>query len=114
MTIKAGIVGYGNLGQAVEYLINSLEDFELFGIFSRRQTLDTDADVYPVDDADKYKDDIDVMFLCVGSATDIPEQATGFAEHFTTVDTYENHSTVAGHDAAMSAVARASPNGAGG
>src|SRR5699024_4601220 len=82
MTIKAGIVGYGNLGQGVEYLINSLDDFELFGIFSRRDTLDTDAAVYPVDDAAKYKDDIDVMFLCVGSATDIPEQATGFAEHF--------------------------------
>lgn len=110
MTIKAGIVGYGNLGQAVEYLINSLEDFELFGIFSRRQTLDTDADVYPVDDAYKYQDDIDVMFLCVGSATDIPEQATGFAEHFTTVDTYDNHSKVAEHYAAMGKVARANDN----
>ena len=76
MTIKAGIVGYGNLGQGVEYLINSLEDFELFGIFSRRESLDTDAAVYPVADAAKYQDDIDVMFLCVGSATDIPEQAT--------------------------------------
>ena len=38
MTIKAGIVGYGNLGQAVEYLINALDDFELFGIFSRRDS----------------------------------------------------------------------------
>src|SRR5699024_2998500 len=82
MTIKAGIVGYGNLGQAVEYLINALDDFELFGIFSRRATLDTDAAVYPVADAHKYKDDIDVLFLCIGSATDIPEQATSFAEHF--------------------------------
>ena len=110
MTIKAGIVGYGNLGQGVEYLINSLDDFELFGIFSRRDTLDTDAAVYPVDDAAKYKDDIDVMFLCVGSATDIPEQATGFAEHFTTVDTYDNHSKVAEHRSAMDKVARANDN----
>ena len=47
MTIKAGIVGYGNLGQAVEYLIGKLDDFELFGIFSRRETLDTDATVLP-------------------------------------------------------------------
>lgn len=106
MTIKAGIVGYGNLGQAVEYLIHQLDDFELFGIFSRRDTLDTDAAVYPVDDAAKYKDDIDVMFLCVGSATDIPEQATSFAEHFTTVDTYDNHSKVAEHRAAMDQVSR--------
>ena len=110
MTIKAGIVGYGNLGQGVEYLINQLDDFELFGIFSRRDTLDTDAAVYPVDDAAKYKDDIDVMFLCVGSATDIPAQATGFAEHFTTVDTYDNHSKVAEHRAAMDQVARAHNN----
>ncbi len=110
MTIKAGIVGYGNLGQGVEYLINSLEDFELFGIFSRRETLDTDAAVYPVDDAAKYKDDIDVMFLCVGSATDIPEQATGFAEYFTTVDTYDNHSKVAEHYAAMDEVAKTNDN----
>ena len=110
MTIKAGIVGYGNLGQAVEYLINALDDFELFGIFSRRETLDTDAPVYPVADAHQYKDDIDVMFLCVGSATDIPEQATGFAEHFTTVDTYDNHSKVAEHYAAMDQVAKANDN----
>ena len=106
MTIKAGIVGYGNLGQGVEYLINSLEDFELFGIFSRRESLDTDAAVYPVADAAKYQDDIDVMFLCVGSATDIPEQATSFAQHFTTVDTYDNHSKVAEHRDAMDQVAR--------
>lgn len=110
MTIKAGIVGYGNLGQGVEYLINSLDDFELFGIFSRRDTLDTDAAVYPVDDAHKYKDDIDVMFLCVGSATDIPQQATGFAQHFTTVDTYDNHSKVAEHRAAMDKVAHENGN----
>src|SRR5699024_5631178 len=82
-------------------------DFELFGIFSRRETLDTDAPVYPVADAHHYKDDIDVMFLCVGSATDIPEQATGFAEHFTTVDTYDNHSKDAEHYAALDQVAKA-------
>lgn len=110
MTIKAGIVGYGNLGQAVEYLIGKLDDFELFGIFSRRETLDTDAAVYPVADAHKYKDDIDVLFLCVGSATDIPEQAAGFAEHFTTVDTYDNHSKVAEHYAAMDKAAKANDN----
>jgi diaminopimelate dehydrogenase len=110
MTITAGIVGYGNLGQGVEHIINQLDDFELFGIFSRRETLDTDVAVYPVADAYQYKDDIDVMFLCIGSATDIPEQATGFAEHFTTVDTYDNHSKVAEHYAAMDKVAKANDN----
>ncbi|GAA2039028.1 diaminopimelate dehydrogenase [Yaniella flava] len=110
MTIKAAIVGYGNLGQAVEHLINAFDDFELFGIFSRRDTLDTDAAIYPVADAARYKDEIDVLFLCVGSATDIPEQAAGFAEHFTTVDTYDNHSKVATHYAEMDEVARANDN----
>lgn len=106
MTIKAGIVGYGNLGRGVEYLLKQLDDFELFGIFSRRDSLDTDTPVFPVDDAARYQDDVDVMFLCVGSATDIPAQATGFAEYFTTVDTYDNHSKVAEHRAAMDQVAR--------
>ncbi len=110
MTIKAGIVGYGNLGQAVEYLVNALDDFELFGIFSRRDSLDTDAAVYPVAEVQKYKDDVDIMFLCIGSATDIPQQATGFAEHFTTVDTYDNHAKVADHYAAMDSTARANGN----
>lgn len=110
MTIKAAIVGYGNLGQAVEYLVKALDDFELFGIFSRRDTLDTDTPVYPVTEAVQYKDDIDVLFLCIGSATDIPEQAVGFAEHFTTVDTYDNHAKVATHYAEMDQVARAHQN----
>lgn len=110
MTIKAAIVGYGNLGQAVEYLLNALDDFELFGIFSRRESLDTDAAVYPVADAEQYKDEIDVLFLCIGSATDIPEQAADFAKHFTTVDTYDNHAKVAAHYAEMDAAARANDN----
>lgn len=107
MTITAGIVGYGNLGKAVEHLLGQLDDFEVFGIFSRRDSLDTDTPVYPVEGAEQYADKIDVMFLCLGSATDIPEQATEWAQHFTTVDTYDNHSKVPAHYAAMDEVSKA-------
>src|SRR5690625_5443665 len=90
--------------------MTQLDASDLFALFSRRNTLDTHAAVYPVADAHKYKHDIDVMFLCVGSATDMPEQATGVAEHFTTVDTYDNLSKVAEHYAAMDQVAKANDN----
>lgn len=106
MTIRTGIVGYGNLGQSAEQLIKAQPDMELVGIFSRRSELDTVTPVFPVDEAADFSDRIDVMFLCLGSATDIPEQAVGFAKHFTTVDTYDNHSQVPGHYAAMDEAAR--------
>ena len=73
--ISAAIVGYGNLGKSVEKLIAKQPDMELYGIFSRRDSLETDAAVYPVAEAAEHKDKVDLLFLCLGSATDIPEQA---------------------------------------
>lgn len=96
-TLRAGIVGYGNLGKSVEKIIQDQPDMELVGIFSRRESLDTDTPVYPVAKAEDYADDVDVLFLCLGSATDIPEQAVSFASHFTTVDTYDNHHDIPRH-----------------
>lgn len=110
MTITTAIVGYGNLGRSAEALIKAQPDLELFGIFSRRESLDTDTPVYPVDSIAEYADKIDVLYLCLGSATDIPEQAPGFAEHFTTVDTYDNHKQLPHHYATMDAKARDSGN----
>ncbi|WP_182353631.1 diaminopimelate dehydrogenase [Flaviflexus huanghaiensis] len=101
MTIRTAIVGYGNLGRGVESSILRQPDMELVGIFSRRAELDTDTPVYPVSDINSYKDEIDVLFLCLGSATDIPEQATAFAASFTTVDTYDTHSKIPAHYGAM-------------
>lgn len=109
-TIRAAIVGYGNLGRSVEKLVRAQPDMELVGIFSRRAELDTDTPVFPAASAADYAADVDVLFLCLGSATDIPEQATGYARHFTTVDTYDNHQLVPGHYAAMDAAARAGGN----
>lgn len=106
-TIRAAIVGYGNLGRSVEKLVRAQPDMELVGIFSRRSELDTDTPVFPADTAADHASEVDVLFLCLGSATDIPEQATGYAQHFTTVDTYDNHKLVPGHYAAMGEAARA-------
>ncbi len=106
MTIRAAIVGYGNLGRSVEKLVKLQPDMELVGIFSRRSGLDTDTPVLPAASAAEHADGIDVLFLCLGSATDIPEQATGYARHFTTVDTYDNHQLVPDHYRAMDAASR--------
>lgn len=110
MTITTAIVGYGNLGRSAETLIKAQPDLELFGIFSRRHELETDTPVYPVDSINDYADEIDVLYLCLGSATDIPEQAPEFAKRFTTVDTYDNHKQLPKHYATMDAVAEESGN----
>ena len=109
-TIKAGIVGYGNLGKSVEAVIKQTSDIELVGVFSRRDSLDTDATVIPVADVAEYADKIDVLYLCLGSATDIPEQAPEFAKYACTVDTYDNHRDVARHYSAMQDVAEKAGN----
>lgn len=105
--MRVGIVGYGNLGKSVEKIIGVQPDMELAAIFSRRDTLDTDARVLPVAEFAQYKDEIDVAILCLGSATDIPEQAPEFAKHVPTVDTYDNHRDIPRHRTAMDEVARA-------
>jgi diaminopimelate dehydrogenase len=110
MTIKAAIVGYGNLGKSVEKLVRAQPDMDLVGIFSRRAELDTDTPVFPASAAADHASGVDVLFLCLGSATDIPEQATAYARHFTTVDTYDNHKLVPDHYAAMDAAARQGHN----
>ena len=104
--IRIAIVGYGNLGRSVEKLTAQQPDVELAGIFSRRDSLDTDAPVWPVAEFASYTDQFDVAVLCLGSATDIPEQAPEFIRHANTVDTYDNHRDVPRHRAAMDKVAK--------
>ncbi|WP_257159801.1 diaminopimelate dehydrogenase [Corynebacterium cystitidis] len=107
MTLRVGIVGYGNLGKSVEKLIALQPDMEVAAVFSRREALDTQARVLPVADFADYQDEIDVAILCLGSATDIPEQAPEFAKYVNTVDTYDNHRDVPRHRQAMHEVAEA-------
>ncbi|MEH7122633.1 diaminopimelate dehydrogenase [Bacillus sp. JJ1773] len=95
--IKVGIVGYGNLGRGVLAAINQCPDMELVSIFTRRSPESIhvkDVKVLHISEAEKYKDKIDVMILCGGSATDLPEQGPQFAQWFNTVDSYDTHAKI--------------------
>lgn len=112
--IKVGIVGYGNLGRGAEAAIQQQSDMELVAIFSRRnpdsvQTLYSDVKVAHVEEAVNYQDEIDVMILCGGSASDLPEQTPTFAKLFNTVDSYDTHAKIPEYFAAVDEVAK--PNG---
>src|SRR5690625_6990116 len=86
--IRIGIIGYGNLGRGVESAISQNDDMTLVGIFTRRDpaSIASQAQAYAVDEIMGFKDRIDVMILCGGSATDLPEQGPAFARHFNTVE----------------------------
>ncbi|WP_353095345.1 diaminopimelate dehydrogenase [Tissierella praeacuta] len=94
--IRIGIVGYGNLGHGVELAINQNTDMELIGIFTRRDPniLDTKSKVIHISNILDFKDRIDVMILCGGSAKDLDEQCPMVAEHFNTVDSFDNHGRI--------------------
>lgn len=97
--IRAGIVGYGNLGKGVVSAIGKTPDIELVAVFTRRDPAGIKADnpgllFLHVDEAFKYEDEIDVMLLCGGSASDLPEQGPHFAQKFNTVDSYDTHAKI--------------------
>lgn len=96
MSIRVGIVGYGNLGRGVQMAISQNPDMELVAVFSRRQLQDLPGNVQSVSvaEAEKFVNDIDVMILCGGSATDLPEQVPQFAEMFNTVDSFDTHAKI--------------------
>ena len=96
MSIRIGILGYGNLGRGVECAIKHNPDLELVAVFTRRapetvKILTETAAVYHVDEAEKMKDKIDVLILCGGSATDLPEQTPKYAQWFNVVDSFDTH-----------------------
>ena len=99
--MKIGIYGYGNLGRGVEAAINQNDDMELFGVFTRRdpeslKTL-TGAKVYSCADVFKYEKDIDVLIICGGSATDLPEMTPMLAEKFNVIDSFDTHADIPKH-----------------
>ncbi len=99
LTIKIGILGYRNLGKDVESAIRQNPDMELIGVFTRRnpedvKLLTSDAKAYHIDDALKMKDEINVMILCGGSATDLPVQTPEFAKYFNVVDSFDTHADI--------------------
>ncbi len=102
MAIRVGILGYGNLGRGVEAAIKQNDDMELVAVFTRRDPesvkLNTEnVNVYKIDQAVDFKDKIDVMVLCGGSATDLPEQTPEFAKYFNVVDSFDTHARIPEH-----------------
>ena len=111
MTIRIGILGYGNLGRGVELAIQHCPDMELAGVFTRRDPASlktvTSANVYSMEQAETMQDDIDVMILCGGSATDLPAQTPKFASMYNVVDSFDTHANIPAHFAAVDAQAKA-------
>lgn len=113
MSIKIGIMGYGNLGRGVECAIRQNPDMELVAVFTRRapesvSILTETAKVCKVEDAADWKDQIDVMILCGGSATDLPKQTPEFAKIFNVVDSFDTHARIPEHFANVDAAAKES------
>lgn len=95
--IRLGIVGYGNLGKGAIQAIKASSDMELVAVFTRRDpgTLLIDGvKTVHISEAVNYQSEIDVMVLCGGSATDLPEQTPEFASMFNTVDSYDTHAKI--------------------
>lgn len=94
--IRVGIVGYGNLGRGVELAIAQNPDMQLDAIFTRRDpaSISTNTQAYSIEEAEKFVNDIDVMILCGGSATDLPEQGPQFAKMFNVVDSFDTHARI--------------------
>ena len=113
MSIRIGILGYGNLGRGVECAIKQNADMELKAVFTRRNPADVHiltetAKVYSVDEAVKMKDEIDVLILCGGSATDLPVQTPEYAQYFNVVDSFDTHAKIPEHFAEVDAAAKKS------
>ncbi len=109
--MKIGIYGYGNLGRGVEIAAAGSDDFEIFGVFTRRnpETVKTVYDttaVYPANEVLKYKEQIDVMIICGGSATDLPEMTPQLAENFNVVDSFDTHADIPKHFAKVDKAAK--------
>ena len=102
MTIKIGILGYGNLGKGIECAIKQNGDLELVAVFTRRppetvKILTEGVIVEHIDNILNYKDKIDVLILCGGSATDLPVQTPMFAKYFNLVDSFDTHAKIPEH-----------------
>lgn len=111
--IRIGIFGYGNLGRGVEAAIKQNPDMTLAAVFTRRDpsslTIRTEGvPVLHVDDAPSMKEKIDVMVLCGGSATDLPEQTPAIASMFNCIDSFDTHAKIPAHFASVDAAAKKS------
>lgn len=113
MKIRIGIMGYGNLGKGIECAIQQNPDMELKAVFTRRdpagvKILTEGVKVYPAAEAAAMKDEIDVMVLCGGSATDLPKQTQEYVKLFNVIDSFDTHARIPEHYAQVDAAAKES------
>lgn len=110
--IKIGIIGYGNLGKGTVKAVKQSSDMEVVAVFTRRspeslELEDASIKALHIDNVEDYQDKIDVMILCGGSATDLPEQGPQFAKLFNTVDSYDTHAKIPEYYASVDKAAKA-------
>ena len=115
MSIRIGILGYGNLGRGVECAVKQNADMELTAVFTRRNPetvniLTKTASVCSVSDIADWKDKIDVLILCGGSATDLPVQTPEYAKLFNVVDSFDTHARIPEHFANVDSAAKEGGN----
>lgn len=113
--MKIAIYGYGNLGKGVECAVKQNSDMELVGVFTRRNPADVktvfdETKVYSADDVPSYKDEIDVMIICGGSATDLPKMTPMLAKNFNVIDSFDTHANVPKHFDAVDTAAKEGGN----
>lgn len=111
MSIRIGIYGYGNLGRGIECAVRQNDDLELVAVFTRREPsavkiMTESAKVCNVSEVEQWKDRIDVMIMCGGSATDLPEQTPQLAKMFNVVDSFDTHAKIPEHFANVDASAK--------
>jgi len=109
--MKIGILGYGNLGRGVECAAKQNSDMEVTCVFTRRdpstvKILTPTAKVYNVKDILDHKDEIDVLILCGGSATDLPTMTPEYAKYFNVIDSFDTHANIPQHFAKVNAIAK--------
>ena len=94
--IRIGLVGYGNIGKGVELALDNFPDMEGIAVFTRRnpEELTSKLPAVSIDNILDYQDKIDVLILCGGSATDLPQQGPSLAKYFSTIDSYDNHNHI--------------------
>ncbi len=111
--IRFGILGYGNLGKGVECAVKQNEDMKLTAVFTRRapeslKILTEGVPVYSAADAAAHANEVDVLILCGGSATDLPEQTPEMVKYFNVIDSFDTHARIPEHFANVDAAAKAS------
>ena len=108
---RVGIVGYGNLGRGIELAVRQNDDMDLVAVYTRRdpatvKIASEGVAVKPASALDSGDEPIDVLVLCGGSATDLPEQTPKYAAHYNVVDSFDTHANIPDHFAAVDEAAK--------